>query len=205
MKVLKLGLYTILSVMLCSGANAYTLTFDDISAGGYIDNATHYGAYFDGGFSVADHSDSAWGRPHSGDNVLVNQGIFSDGMLKFKSIADQYELYSVYSLSAYFSTAYGKQIIITGYNLNIQNPVSSARIGGVGESWDNVYITFQGATGQEIDFFIFEGVDSPADLLGFCADDMTIEPVPEPSSITALGAGLISLGSILVRRRQQRI
>ena len=51
----------------------------------------------------------------------------------------------------------------------------------------------------EIRYVHFGRVNSPDDRLGFCADDITIIPVPEPCSLLALAAALTPL--ILRRRR----
>lgn len=83
MKKLSLVICVLTLSLLCTGVYAYTLTFDNIPDGDYLGRyGTDYGALF-GGFAVTDHSNSLWGPPHSGNNVLTSHPLSSGGMLKF--------------------------------------------------------------------------------------------------------------------------
>ena len=63
-------------------------------------------------------------------------------------------------------------------------PVTSVVIGAAGESWNNRYIGI--AADSPFEMLQFEGVNTPNEMLGISADDMTVVPVPEPSSLVAL-------------------
>ncbi len=79
------------------------------------------------------------------------------------------------------------------------NVVASVDIGSPGESWNNVYAEINSPEGS-IRGVSFDGVSSPDALLHFAADDMTIVPVPEPSSLLALVTGLAAAPFWLRRR-----
>ena len=106
--------------------------------------------------------------------------------------------YSVSLVSAYFSTYSGAVVRVTAYDGN--EAVVSVLIGGDSQSWNNklVEISSPGKTFHEL---IFEGVNSPEDILHFCMDDMSVTPIPEPSSLLALLAGLGGFGGMIWRRR----
>lgn len=176
---------------------AYTLTFDDAPMGYYKD---HYGAGFAAGFQITDHSASIWGVPRSGNNVMTYSwdSLSSGGGLKFRYPTN--EVYTITSLGAYFSTELGAVVRIDAYHGDDPQPVSSVVIGAVGQSWNNVYAEVTSPTG-EIDHVVFRGVSSDEALLHFCADDMTIDPVPEPSALLALTCGLGALGLPMLRRK----
>jgi len=78
-------------------------------------------------------------------------------------------------------------------------------IGAPGESWDNRLIEINAPADLPIMGIRFEPVNSQDDLLGFCLDDMSWELVPEPSSVLALGGGILGLAGLLVRRRVSRL
>ena len=90
---------------------------------------------------------------------------------------------------------------MTVYNdaVKYHSPIGSIQIGGTGESWDNRYIEVDSPTGA-INSVGFEAVSSGA-LSGFCLDDLSVTPVPEPSSLAALFCGLVGVGGVVVRRR----
>jgi hypothetical protein len=78
-------------------------------------------------------------------------------------------------------------------------PVALATIGAPGQAWNNVYIEINSAYGQ-INMVEFKPVTTDA-LSHFCADDINVEFVPEPSSLAALCVGLAAIGGIARRRR----
>ena len=162
----------------CAPGHAYTLSFDETAPPGappwwnvlgfYEDT---YGALF-GGFVVADHSGSTWGTPRSGTNVL-SYGV----QIKFGfTDTDPYTPYAICSFSGYFSTEMGAVIDIVGYHGNHWHPVASARVGAPGESWSNQYVEISSAAG-DIDYLLFHAV-TPDGLAHYCADDITVVPVP---------------------------
>ena len=194
----------ILGVMLsCSAAYAITLTFDDVPSGTAL-NYTYswsYRASFSGDFRATDHTGSAWGPPHSGSNVLTSVGSPSS-WIAFGTGAPTYPD-PVQSVGAYFSTNVGAMVRITAYHQTLSGEpavyVTSAVIGTPGDSWNNRYVEISTTPALPFDTFRLDGVNSPNDLLGFSADDMTITLVPEPSSLLALAGGVGALG--LLRRR----
>lgn len=195
----------------CPGAYAFTLTFDDIPAGSSLQYySDQYGATFCEGFQVVDHSGSAWGLPHSAPNVLVwtadsshvAQLTFGNGNLGSSgSIAP----YCISSLTGYFSTDEG--IVIRLYGIRNDPvygpvPVADKWIGAAGQSWDSVRVDLRASDGGPIDYVVFDGPFSADARLGFCVDDMTITPVPEPSSLLAVLCALGCIGRLSLIRRK---
>ena len=178
-------------------ASTLVLTFDGFS--GKVGN--HYEPYpivFSSGFQAENHIGSDWGPPRSGSNVLAANN-FADltGRAEFilKSL-HPFSLYYAGSVGAYFSTEPGTVLQMIGYH-NGFGPVASATIGSPEESWNNVYVQIDSAWGIcAID--IYPVTDHA--LLHFCADDLTIDFIPEPSSLAALLAGLAGFGVVLRRR-----
>lgn len=193
MKTSNVFVLVIVAAGICTRACSFTLTFDDIPEGqGLRYYGDQYGVAI-GGSYIADHSESTWGPPHSGYNVLRCLDIGGSIAFKWPN-----KLYSAYSLGAYFSTEPGVVVRLTGYGANIEDPIDSILVGAAGESWNNVYVQLNSQEGR-IRSAAFEGVSSPDATAHFAADDMTIVPIPEPSSLLAMGGGLG--GMLLLRRR----
>ena len=184
-----------------SRSQAITLSFDDISPGSDLTYYQQtYGIGMHSGFHVADHTGSPWGPPHSGSNVLAwsYPGWWSNwyGMIFKKNLVP----FEVESISGYFSTEPGTMLQMIGYHTGMDNPVVSAFIGASGESWSNVNVQISSVIG--LTSVEFRPVTTDA-LSHFCADDMTITLVPEPSSLLALAGGLMGLGGLALRRRRR--
>lgn len=187
----------IMMLMICvSQVQAVTLSFDDIPEGSDLNYyGMRYGIGFSRAFDVADHTGSAWGPPHSGSNVLICPQTTGYHDLMFK---DGSGPFYANSIGAHFSTESGVVIEMIGYHHSLyQAPVASILIGAAGESWDNEYVQISSTKG--IGIVVFRPVTTDA-LLHFCADDMNMEFVPEPSSFLVLGTGLVPL----LLRRQKR-
>ena len=201
MRSAKVILSLIMIVGVYAQADAFTLTFDDIPAGEVWREYywQQYGVYF-GYFYLADHSESSWGPPRSGINVLrcsTDNPLLA--VVKFNH-PDTGNPFSIYSLGAYFSTEPG--VVVRMFSRDLYgNLVASVDIGSPGESWNNVYAEINSPEGS-IRGVRFEGVSSPDALLHFAADDMTIVPVPEPSSLLALASGFLGLSGLALRRRR---
>lgn len=200
MKLLQLAIAITITATMCCPVQAYVLTFDDVPTGtlGSYYNTT-YGIsldYLD--LVVVDHTGSQWGPPNSGSNVLVVAPGFSNSRLDtmFKGQA----VWSVYSFGAFFSTEESVVLQMVGYNGGLDNPVSSAYIGGTGQSWHNEYVEINSPAGN-ISMVEFYPVSADA-FHHFCLDDLTVVPVPEPSSLLALLAGLGSVGGVMLKRRR---
>ena len=206
MKCITLACLTSVSVLIASPAHAFVLTFEDLQAGGgrpgYEYQET-YGIVFASSFGIADHSGSAWGRPHSGTNVLVvNEFSFAAFGFKWGTYPPLYPS-AASSISAYFSTEEAAVVqMLAYYGTKDDGPVASAIVGAPGESWNNVYVEMVGSP-NPIGFVELLPVTTDA-LQHFCLDDLTIDFVPEPSSLAALGVGLMALSPVLVRRRRER-
>jgi hypothetical protein len=180
-------------------AEAVTLTFDDIPVGANLNTAyVPYGVAFSSNFQVADHSTSAWGPPHSGNNVLVNQSPLP--LLAGAEANFQHQGRSIYSLAGYFSTQQGAVIQLAGSYDDLYNPVATVLVGAPGESWTNRYVELRADTPMR--GVHFWNVSSDQALFQYSADDITIEFTPEPSSLAALSLALAGIGIGAVRRRR---
>lgn len=191
-----------------SAAYATTLTFDEVPDGTVLRYST-YGAdhrvSFSDDFRASDHTGSGWGPPHSGSNVLTSSGSAYSRILFGHYTASDAEPDPAQSVTAYFSTELDAMVRITAYHIAQAQPavlITSVVIGASGESWNNGYIEMSAAPGLSFEMLEFAGVNSPDELLHFCADDMTIVPVPEPSALLALAGGLGVFGLPFIRRRK---
>jgi hypothetical protein len=192
-------------------AHARTLTFDDVEPGTVLESSAlyrdTYRVRFLSTFQTTTHSGVSWGAPRSSPNVAALGGV--PGTENARLLFGRYttissDLDDVRSVGAYFSTDLDVQIRITAHrwvpDLPYSVPVASVTVGAAGGSWDNHYSEII-STDAPFYKLIFEGVNSPNDLLGFCIDDMTITYVPEPSSVLALCAGIGAMGAVIRRRR----
>ncbi|MEN6358310.1 MAG: PEP-CTERM sorting domain-containing protein [Armatimonadota bacterium] len=196
-----------LLIICCSEAYAYVMTFDDIATGSDLDYyAEQYNAYFTEGFQVTDHSACTWGSPNSGNNVLTWVGTSSqDAWLTFGNMSYGGPItvgqHSIRSLCAFFSTD-GVQVLAKAYRMDTVTPVCIRQIGATDVSWDNEYVDLVADDGGVIDYIKFEGAYTPAARMGFCVDDINVDPVPEPSSILALVSGVIGYGGLVLKRKR---
>ena len=201
------------ALLLSSVGYGVTLTFDEVQSGTALAGSSYYLANrvsFSDYFYAADHSESEWGHPHSGRNVLTAFPIsWNDVRIHFGRRVTQAPRDDdhVLSVLGYFSTSLGTQVRITPYHIPQSGsgiPLPGIVIGVPGESWDNRLIEINTTPDLPFEMLRFEGVNSYADLAGFCLDDMTITLVPEPSSLLALAGGLGALQLALIRRRRNR-
>lgn len=203
----------IAAIMLCySAAYGVTLTFDDVPSGTVLWGSSYAYSHrvsFSEDFRVADHSDSGWGPPHSGSNVLTSVGNpYGNPLILFGYYTgSEADPDAIQTVGAYFSTEMGVMVRVTAYRPVSHEyvPVSTVVIGAPGESWNNRYVEISSTPESPFEMLEFEGVNSPDDLLGFCADDMTIVPVPEPTSLLTLGLAASGLGGVVLRRRRRRM
>ena len=176
--------------------------FDDVSGPLLNHYRQTYGVVFANGARSESHAGSDWGPPRSGTNVLVADSVAEQ--FGFASFALKWPYPSLHllfagSVGAYFSTEPGVVLQMVGHHRWTDNVVASVTIGSLGESWNNVYVQIDSPAG-------ISGVDiypvTDHALLHFCADDLTINFIPEPSSLAALLAGLAGFGAVMRRRRK---
>jgi hypothetical protein len=186
----------------CSSVCAYTLTFDDIPTGSYYRDyyGDLYGAVFTIDWCIVPDVGLA------GTNAAMWNGPAEHGAgLRFgKREEDIPEYrYTIQSIGAYFNTDMDVVIKIIGYASTgvWTTPVVDATIGTPGESWNNRYVEISSAAG-DISYVEIVGISSPDARYHFSIDNVTIEPVPEPSSILALVGGITGLGGFALRRRR---
>jgi hypothetical protein len=193
--------YAICSTMIaCAPAFAVTLTFDDIPEGQIdLQYWDKYGIWFGSGFSAVDHTGSEWGPPRSGSNVLVWTLPPPGKAMMYTSLSKDPPI-RARTVGGYFSTQPGVSLELIGYTRSTSDPpVASVVIGNTGQSWTNVYAEL--SSNEGIGFVEFRPLTEDA-LLRFCADDITVAWIPEPSSLLALFGGLAGLGGMRLRRRR---
>ena len=203
----KLILWITAILVCCPVANAYTLMFDDLPSGTILQESAYVSDYRiapSGNLVVSDHQSSTWGPAHSGSNVLSSLNTWSTSQILFgrfgPALADWDD---VQYLSAFFGTNTNAQVRMTAYHVippATRITVATLIIGGPNVSWSNEFREINTTPELSINSIYFEGVNSDEDLLGFCLDDMTITLVPEPSSLLALGSGVLGLWGL--RRRK---
>ena len=202
MKKLLLSLTALISItfLWSSASRAYTVTFDDVAPGQDLSYYfQQYGLKMLPGWQVVDSASAGWGTPQSGTQSVIWNGALDHGAAVYFG-ADGVSEYKVRSVGAYFTTPPGVLLQIRGLTLvgTITAPVGSA------EGWTNHYVQINtapvlgiwGAIGS----FCIVGVSSTDARYHFSMDNLTIVPVPEPSSLLALLAGLGGCG-VLLRRR----
>lgn len=212
MRLLNIMLICIFIVVYgCPTVAAYTLTFDDVPSGTMLSNSSmyylDYGANFADSFQTADHTNSEWGKSLSSPNVVIWTGDpYSDfASLKFGHYTwSSIEPCNVSSLDAYFSTDIDAVVKLTAYNWvapSTLTEVANALIGESGQSWDNQYVEIKSA-GNTFNMLTFQAVAGSNGLQGFCVDNMTVTPVPEPSSLLALLCGIGGISGMIWRRKR---
>ena len=178
------------------------MTFDDIPAGKdllyYTDT---YGVSFFGGCQVTDHSQSAWGTPNSGANVVTwNPNPLAAAGFGFGSElrGHEYPQYTTRTVGAYFGTEQGMVLQMVGYRTN--GTLVTAPIGDTNSAWSNQYVQIM-STAADIAFVHIRAVTPSDARYHFCMDDLMITNVPELSPLAARLAGLAGFGAIIRRRR----
>jgi len=213
-KWIKLLVCVVATSLSCPMAYGLTLTFDEVPSGtGLLGSSfyvTTYRVWFASPFQAVDHTDSTWGPQHSGTNVLAwdardTSSLDLGGLIDFGYFTGaEADPDDIRSVGAYFSTQPGVMIAITAYHYTTDGPpvsVANVVIGGPAECWKNQFVEISSPNGP-FSMLEFRGVKSPNDLLGFCLDDMTITPVPEPPSLAALICGLAGVGGVVIKRRR---
>jgi len=193
-----------------SAAGAYTVSFDEVPAGSnvqvYLNTDTPFLA--SSAFTVEDHSAASWGPPRSGSNVMVCGALLGYITLvapPFDAAGWGRPINAAF-FGGYFSTPLGVEVEMTLSKRVGQQlfAITSLTIGAQNEAWSNRYLSYASAAGDiySIKFEELSLWTYPPTTPGlFSIDDMTITPVPEPSSLAALICGLVGAGGVVVRRK----
>ena len=106
-------------------------------------------------------------------------------------------------VGAYFSTPYGvvdDMAVYTWPGGNAQGePLDTIQIGSSTSSWSNVYVDYSAA--GDIGGLIFQSTNGGAPG-PFCLGDLTVTPVPEPSSVLPLAGGIIRNGGLCAEAQE---
>lgn len=205
-RFLLLSVSLVLVAFCCSSPLwAYILTFDDIPVASGLRSyyGDLYGAVFTIDWNAVQLNGSGWAQPHSGTHAAMWEGTtYHSAGLRFGKLEedDPAYRYSISSIGGYFSTDTNVVVRMIGYNKS-GIEVSSAEIGALGESWGNRYVEITSTAGG-IDYVVFEGISSLDARNHFSMDDLTIVPVPEPSSIASLGFALLPLAGYALHRKR---
>jgi len=195
-----------------SAAGAYTLTFDEVPAGTdplyYCTMDTPFCANYP--FAIDDHSAASWGPPHSTTNVLVCNGTVGEVVLQappFGTTGLGTPMCASF-FGAYFSTPCKNEVTMTLYKRvgNGVSPITSLTIGSRTEVWSDHFVGYDSPAGDiyYIKFQVtwLDPFRDPRTIAIFSLDNVTITPIPEPSSLATLACGLAGVGGALIRRRQ---
>jgi len=205
MKVVQTA-FGVIALLACQASQAGPLvfTFDDIPAGyGLSYYAITYGVkFFDTTSVVVDHIGSPWGPPHSGSNVLVkDRNVDVHGYFTLLEVNPHTEFLRAFSVGGYFSTEYGTVLEMQGFGPGGYPPIVTTLIGASDQAWANVYVEVSAPPAQIYAVGIRE--ISAGGLDHFCVDDVTVNLVPEPSSLSALALGLAPVGIAAARRKRR--
>lgn len=191
-------------LLLCPlAANAFTITFDDISNMSQLFPYTCSGVdviFQSSHYGILDATNNSWCAPHSGNNALAGTG--SIMLMHGPYGPDGGTFVPADYFSAYFSTKPNVVVQLVFYNYSKWKEVGSITIGKRNESWNNTFVEFDPGSNY-FDYVGCQIVNLPyeAEEPFICMDDVTINPVPEPSGILALLAGVAGIGGMAWRRR----
>jgi len=195
-----LGTWALVLVLAPFQTWALTLSFDDVPTGTPLREYEQLNVWFDSTFEAADHFSSAWGPPRSGHNVLINNWSSGEAMLKFGYLDNGLKLTRIYRLGGYFSTQPGVVLELVAFAPGLQ--VCTAYVGDAGTSWNNRYLEVVSPEGLISGVMLYP-VSSADALLHWCVDDLTIEFVPEPSSLASLSLAVLAAGAGVRWRRRR--
>jgi hypothetical protein len=180
---------------------AYTVTFDDVPIGQDLSYYhQQYGLHMVPGWEVIDSVTSGWGTSQSGTQAVVWNGNPAFGTGFGFYFVDGVSEYRAQYVGAYFSTEPG--VLLEMSALTTSGAIVTASIGDVNGTWCNRYVGINSSIAGGFINVCIIGISSPDARYHFAMDDLTIEPVPEPSSILALIGGIAGLGGFALRRRR---